>query len=280
MRTTLIVLVALLIATPAIANRVVTVTATNEGDAVVRLDYSFTATEGEPNRIRAFALEVSVDAGTFDAISDYKEGESSQYSGKGYGIFPGSIDLTNPEVPVWNDPVAPDTDRGAEDTGLGTDTVILEMGSLYAGSDANAPPSSGTLCKLQIVDCGMGATLSIAVEDAVRGGIVLENPPGDSPEDVTLTGCLVDCQPPPTCWDATECPGQSLGDATCDGGINFADLFKIKNSWLKSYGQAGYNCCANFDHIGSVNFADLFRIKNNWLTSGYGGTGNQDCPPE
>jgi len=275
MRTTMIVLVALLIAAPAMAVTDVTVTATDEGSKVVSINYTY-AGDG---RVRAFALKVSVDGGaTIDAVSNYKAGESSQYApGLGYGIFPGSIDLTDPQNPVWNDPVAPAEDRGAEGTGLGTSTVILEMGSLYTGGEPNAPAPEGTLCRLTLGNCSSTVNVTIQEEEAVRGGVVLENPPGDAPDSLTLTGCPVICAVP-TCWDAIECPGQSLGDASCDGSINLVDLFKVKQSWLKAYGQAGYNCCANFDHIGSVNLVDLFRIKTNWLTTGHGGNLNQNCP--
>jgi hypothetical protein len=84
-----------------------------------------------------------------------------------------------------------------------------------------------------------------------------------------------------TCWDAVnQCGGQPLGDATCDGSINFADLFALKLSVFKNAGQVGYNCCADFDHDGSVNFADLFILKVNVFTAGHTpATGVQACPP-
>ena len=94
-----------------------------------------------------------------------------------------------------------------------------------------------------------------------------------------------------TCWDPAHCPGQSRGDANCDGKINVLDLNMIKRSWLRSYDNPGgpdctwpntcYNCCANFsqDHTG-VNVLDLSILKDrwNWLASGLGGDGTQACP--
>jgi hypothetical protein len=83
-----------------------------------------------------------------------------------------------------------------------------------------------------------------------------------------------------TCWDPLECAGQPLGDATCDGTINFADLGPLKISFFKSKGQPGYNCCADFTRDGVVNFADLSPIKINFFTGPHNpATGNLRCPP-
>ena len=269
------------------AARTVTVTCATDGEdpGVVRIDYSFSGGPGEPNRVRAFALHVSVDVGTIDAISDYKEGESSQHGTKGYGIFPGSIDLTDPENPDWNDPVAPDEDRGAEGTGLGTDTVILEMGSLYAGGDPNAPPASGTLCRLTVSD---GCWMTIDEEQSVRGGIVLENPPGDEPDSTNLPSqceIKVYCFPDTPdyaaqyadyleykqynaiparvdCWCADDptncinppCVFQCDGDANGDteGLAKYRvygnDLALLLANWKKKITDPTIDPCADFDH--------------------------------
>lgn len=273
MRTTLIVLVALLVATPAMAVTDVTVSCEDEGDKVAKIDYSYSG----DGRVRAFALKVSVDVGTIDAISDYKTGESSQYApGLGYGIFPGSINLDDPENPQWNDPVAPEEDRGAEGTGIGTNTVILEMGSLYAGGEPNAPPATGTLCRLTVSD---GCTMTIEEEYLVRGGVVLEDPPGAAPDTLILTGCPI--EDIVNCWDNVgQCAGQGNGDGTCNGSINLGDLVALKAAW----GQSGPpwvppHCCSDYNHSGSVNLGDLVILKANWGTSGYvPSTGNQNCP--
>jgi len=81
-----------------------------------------------------------------------------------------------------------------------------------------------------------------------------------------------------TCWELFHCPGQPVGDATCDGKVNAVDMFKLKQSWLKSYGQVGYNCCADFNQNNVVNAVDIFILKQNWLASGLGGDGTQSCP--
>ncbi len=134
----------------------------------------YEATEQEP--IRAFALDITVDAGTIDAVSDFIIGESTVEI-PGYGIFPASfaqvisIDPNTGEVANWdvNDytPVAPADDPGALG-GLGTAGITLEMGALYAAEEA-APGLTGTLCLLQISEA---ATVSVKL-NAIRGGIVL-----------------------------------------------------------------------------------------------------------
>jgi hypothetical protein len=83
-----------------------------------------------------------------------------------------------------------------------------------------------------------------------------------------------------TCWDAAECAGQSLGDATCDGNVNLADLFALKAHFGKGAPWTPPECCADFTQDGSINLADLFILKAGFGTSGYSpSTSNQNCPP-
>lgn len=81
-----------------------------------------------------------------------------------------------------------------------------------------------------------------------------------------------------TCWDLFHCPGQPLGDATCDGKVNVMDIFKVKQSWLKNFGEVGYNQCADITRDCKVNLMDILKVKQNWLASGLGGDGTQSCP--
>ncbi|MFH1615770.1 MAG: DNRLRE domain-containing protein [Planctomycetota bacterium] len=82
----------------------------------------------------------------------------------------------------------------------------------------------------------------------------------------------------PICWDASHCPGQPIGDATCDGTVNALDMLRLKLSWMKCYGDPAYNCCADFDQNGCVNALDMLRLKLNWLKTGLGGDGTITCP--
>jgi hypothetical protein len=83
-----------------------------------------------------------------------------------------------------------------------------------------------------------------------------------------------------TCWDPGECDGQTLGDASCDGAVNFVDLGMVKAAFFTCKGHPDYNCCADFNHDGCVSFLDLGIIKQHFFTGGYSpATGEQRCPP-
>jgi hypothetical protein len=85
----------------------------------------------------------------------------------------------------------------------------------------------------------------------------------------------------PTCWDDTECPCQKYGDATCDGGLNLADLFALKSTFGRCAPWTGDQCCADFTHDGCVNLADLYILRGWHICFDPPGpsTGNQNCPP-
>jgi hypothetical protein len=160
---------------------------------------NYTCSAGEA--VRAFALEVSLDNGfIISGIDSYVRGESNSVT-PGYGIFPGSFrNVLTPENIDWQDlnymPIASTDDPDAAGTGLGTNKVILEMGSLYVG-DANKPGSAGTLCRLTVtpkyrgVDTnGFGpaeATMTFAV-NTLRGGVVLEDGSSVAPTVVASNG--------------------------------------------------------------------------------------------
>jgi hypothetical protein len=78
----------------------------------------------------------------------------------------------------------------------------------------------------------------------------------------------------PACWG---CPGQPFGDADGDGFVGSLDLLKLKQSWQKSTGQVGYNCCADFDHDGSVGSLDLLKIQQGWMSVHFS-CDNISCP--
>jgi len=150
------------------------------------IDVNYTCDAAES--VRAFALEITLDSGfVISDINNFVRGESNSVT-PGYGIFPGSFrNFLTPDEIDWQDlnymPIAPTEDPDAAGTGLGTNKVILEMGSLYVG-DVNKPGSAGTLCRLTVtplyrgVDTnGFGASesnLNLAV-NTLRGGVVLED---------------------------------------------------------------------------------------------------------
>jgi len=79
MKKIILALVVVLLATPAWAS--VTITVTDLGDGKAAIDYSGT------ELARAFALDITADAGTIDAISDFAVGDDNN----GYGIFPANF---------------------------------------------------------------------------------------------------------------------------------------------------------------------------------------------
>lgn len=300
-------LAVVLIATPAWAT--VAITVEDEGGGVAAINY---AVSGEPNKVRAVALDITVDTGTIDAISDFMKGE-----GPGFGIFPASfrdyitVDPATGEVTTWdvNDytPLADPNDPGALG-GLGTAGITIEMGALYyptGDSSPNAPPDSGTLCKVKVSEtCAM-----TVVENATRGGVVLTDPsvaPSVDTTDATAVTVTVgpeDCFPAaystyndwvamekPDCWCA---PDDGSG-YQCDGDVDGAtetffkyriygnDLGAIVDNWKKKIDDPTLNPCADIDHKSETFFKyrvygnDLGTVVNNWKKKDVDLAG--DCP--
>ncbi len=170
-----VLLAVLVVAGPALA--AVRITVEPDGNTAV-IGYE---TDGE--RVRAFALDITVDAGTIIGISDFIRGESTAEN-PGYGIFPANfsryitVDADTGDVAAWDineyTPVADPCDPGALG-GLGTAGITIEMGALYYPPDddsPNAPPTSGTLCRLTL---STEANVTVSLNE-VRGGIVLTDP--------------------------------------------------------------------------------------------------------
>jgi len=275
MKKIIFALIAFVFAAPALAT--VTITATDEGGGIVRISYTAVS---EPNKIRAFALNITVDSGaTIDGISDYNIGESNS-TAKGYGIFMGAIniDAGTGQVISYGTPVAPNTASGALG-GLGTPGITVEFGSLY--EDGNAPPDSGTLCRLDVN--GQGAAdynLGLATED-VRGGVVMEDGSTVTPIFIIRPEeCFPSGHPDYSEWVAVgkpDCwcyPRQCHGDA--DGQkegilitrwVSFNDLNIFIIEWQTD------DLCSDFDHREEgaiikrrVSFNDLAILVANWQT--------------
>jgi hypothetical protein len=224
------------------------------------------------NLPRAFALKIVLDGtGTFNlnGISGFKTGESvstTKGGTPGYGIFPARINIASTgTVNSYGNPLADSNDAGATGTGLGTNTVVLEFGSLYYG-DVNAPATSGTLCSLTFTK-GTATKATLSTEATYRGGIVLEDGTAvtDSNEVVFVTDCLspsateynkwVDYGKP-DCWCfRKQCRGDADGAKTLTKPVMSPDLTIFKAAFNKSKadvklvvsgGKPGI--CADFDH--------------------------------
>jgi hypothetical protein len=306
-----IILVVLVFTTEAWA--VVRILAEDEGGGVVSIKYE---TDGE--KVRAFALDITVSAGTIDAIFDYHVGESTTAE-PGYGIFPGSfgryttVDPDTGEVVNWDineyTPVADPYSVGALG-GLGTNGITIEMVALYyppGDSSPNAPPNSGTLCKIRVSEDCLGSIC----ENAARGGVVLTDPsimpivdsteawwpepPRPIPHDCFPTNNPAfsdwvavgkpECWCPPPYGSGYQCDGDADG-RTSGFPLNYrvfiGDLALIVENWKKKVDDPTLNPCADIDHKAQTLFKyrvyinDLAVIVRNWKKTDADLPG--DCP--
>ncbi len=239
------------------------------------------ATDGE--KVRAFALDITVDKGKIVGISDFIRGESTAAK-PGYGIFPANfaryitVNADTGEVAKWdvNDytPVADPCDSGALG-GLGTAGITIEMGALYYPTEdnsPNAPPNSGTLFKLTVSEA---ATVTIALNE-IRGGVVLTDP--DKPATVNLSQATAVVAPgasakgsgvdyaewvsvgSPACWTYPrqchgDADGQAVAGTTGTYYVGTADLNVLISAWQVKEPPAGpgiasieNGICADFGH--------------------------------
>ncbi len=277
MRKVSLILAVLLFAAPAWAANV-TVTATQVGDTnEVTITY---VTDG--NLPRAFALAVEVNDGvTIDILTPNHEGEST-VALKGYGIFPGTIDINDSgDVNDYGTPVAPNTppDNPGQ---LGSSSIVIEMGSLYDVNDSNnAPSQSGTLCSFNVSgEC----YVNLAEEDTYRGGIVMEDP--DETPSVALNGCWVilqnDCLiggnagtkeksdwddwGKPDCWCYQyQCRGDINGQKTTLWRVQSKDLTIFRAAFFQKDPELAAipnGICADLNHVKTT----LWRVQSKDLT--------------
>jgi hypothetical protein len=234
MKKLILVLVVLALAAPALAGDP-TVKAAQVGDTnVVVITYDVNETP-DGNLFRAFALTISVTAGTIGTPYDVDPN---------YYIYPGSIVINGGDVSDYGTPVAAQT----------SSSVTLEMGSLYASNDpcghTTAPPKSGVVCRVIVSDT---STVELEV-DSTRGGVVMEDTEGTFNVQ-TING---DVELGPVCWGYTyQCRGDidNIG-SNCD----IDDFFLFAASFGYSLGQPSYNECANLDHLGDNCDIDDFFI--------------------
>jgi hypothetical protein len=207
MKKMIFVLTALLLAAPAMANLVISCSA-NGND----VDINYNATE-DGNLPRGLGLEITVDnSATIDSISN----ESSDY-----WVYPGSI-VIDPCTGTMTDQGTPVA------SGLGTSTVILEMGSLHyptGPSDTNSPPLTGTLLTITVSgDC------NIAIAgNGERGNVVRYAATEIGSGDLTYTGCQVAGCP---------CPGDVANTGASpspDLQVDIGDLNYILIQMLTEY---------------------------------------------
>lgn len=287
MRKMVFALVIVMLATPAWAD--IAITATDLGGGLVAIDYSGS------ELARAFALDITVDAGTISTISDFAIGDNNN----GYGIFPANfsryitVDPESGQVTDWvvngYTPVADANDPGALG-GLGTNGITIEMGSLY---DTEAPPLEGRLCA---ITCSEPCRLTVTT-NATRGNVVLEDATEatvnlEAATDVPVAGVTAYTGPQPEQWEEVgepDCWISSINPRQCHGDIDGTsegkskywvstnDLDILIAAWEKTFpeidGQSlnGTSLiCADIDHLSQgknkyrVWTNDLDILISNW----------------
>lgn len=312
MKKMILALAVIMFATPAWAT--VTIIATDLGGGIVAIDYS----SDDAMLVRAFALDITVDAGTITNIGNFEIGDDNS----AYGIFPANfsryivVDPSTGEVSDWSvngyTPVADGNDPGALG-GLGTSGITIEMGSLYVN---NAPAKQGRLCT---VTCSETCNLSVT-PNAIRGNVVLEdateatlNLIGATNVPVTVTGVSQAPQvaatstaarinpiytgPHPNQWEAVgkpDCWCANINLRQCHGDadgmsegeekywVSFNDLAILTEAYNKPLELlTGNQICADLDHLAEG--PNQYRVSTNdlaILVNSYkvAGGPTPDCP--
>ncbi len=250
MRKTLLVIATLFITAQAYAGTVAIVV-NDIGDGWASIRYSADA------NVSAFGLKVTADSdANFIDINDYNVGECTA-AVQGYGIFPGTIDInaTTGLVDFNGTPVAPDTAPGAAGTGLGTGTLILEMGALYV--EGNEPALSGTLISVKVDgDC------NVCVEgEPIRGNVVLTDA-----TEATWSPAAPICTSISLAYDCGDCPLDITGwEFIPDGYVGPEDLTYL----LGLINGCSYQYCA----VGGLTDAEQCLDVTGWefIPDGYVG---------
>jgi hypothetical protein len=174
MKKIVLALVVLMLATPAWS--AVTITAEQVGSTNdVDIWYETTGT-GDGNEIRAFGLDITV--------STEAEIRSISNLDPNYWVYPGTngIDIndTTGAVDSTGTPVADPTQApGDTETGLDSNGITIEMGSLYIGA-ANAPDPCGRLLTLKVntnTNCTVNVIGNVArAGSGSKPGVVMKNP--------------------------------------------------------------------------------------------------------
>jgi hypothetical protein len=197
MKKILFMLVALLFTAPAWAAVDITAAVDDANDCVAII--SFNAT-GEPNLVRAFALDIQTD-------NDAKIVGVTLLSAD-YVIHPGTIVIdTAGTVTDYGSPVAPESDLPSDTLpGLDSNGVTIEMASLYAPvgpGSPNAPAPSGDLIAVQ-VDNACTLSISANVSRAGSSGVVMESPDELVTVNMPAPLALSDCGYEPECLSTND----------------------------------------------------------------------------
>lgn len=213
---------AMFLIAPAMAG--VVVTASQSGTDVT---ISYDSSSMDPNRVRAFALDIvlSNDCNVVSVVPGEAE----------YSIYPGSIQI-DPDTGAILDPgtCVGDADEYPDVTMPGPNSVTVEMGSLDTSG-----PSSGEVCTITVEEIACVMTVT---ENAARGGIVMEDVDVDSDPDLSAVAAF------PIDFGCA-CMGDLVGATTADPPDLFIDTEDLKKMigmlneayfWSGMFGTAEY----------------------------------------
>jgi len=281
-------LMALLIATPAMA--AVTLTVSQVGDTNEAIIGYAGAGTVEANIPAGFGLTITADNGKKINVCTPKiTGESTQAL-PGYGIFPGTIDINSlGGVVSYGTPVEPNQLHNSGKSVLRSNQIIVALGALYSGSN-NKPADTGELCRIKV--SGLDCNVTVTPEVPFRGGVVARNASAINVSPVTkklVKGVTICFTGPalelaqwnivgqPACWCSSTNPRQCHGDAANDkqGKSNYwvstNDLSILQAAWNKPYASLTTGqICADFDHFAQgkssyrVSTNDLSILQANW----------------
>jgi hypothetical protein len=224
MKKILLVFAVALLASPALAT--VTVTCEADGNQV-----TVKFTSNEPNKVRAFALDI------FCTDANIIAGSVSDVN-PDYFIHPGSFDVN--ESGVVQGTVVCDACYPGTQAGPGSSSMSTEQGSLYEiGVDPAPNQVDVVLFKFRVDgDC----TVDIN-ENTIRGGVVMENP-DENPTVDTSSSCEVSLA---ACW-----PCYTLGDiagkpwvngGAPDGLVDGFDVTKLGSKWGSTSTDTDWDAC-------------------------------------
>lgn len=235
----------------------------------VAADGTVTYANPEGQRIRAMALDISVNTGQITGLSGYKTDGYSTSGSPGYGIYMTSIDLSVPASPVWGSPDAATADNPHSAGDIPGAAITVELGSLY---DPDVPAdgpveASGTLCVLEVDTTP--AVVTIALNTDI-GGIILEDNSSAALAGASGGTITLGVYDGPACWEYAQiCRGDSDGSSFVDT----ADWPHFRDSFFKGYGDAAYDPCGDYDMSGFVDTVDWPAFRDNFYTSPTG-----SCP--
>jgi len=233
----------------------------------------------DANRVRAFALDITLDKPAGDAAANPVIKSVTVLNAK-YWVYPGQITIVDGNVTDYGTPVGDPCVYPGTLPGLDSNGVTVELGSLYVGGP-NAPPTAGNLLKIVVND---NCVIKVAPNE-IRGGVVMEDGssgtiwPADKPLNLYTRAdkAVWRAVGRPKCWcrgiNARQCHGDAdgLSQQKQNYWVFTNDLTILQGAWQIAGGPLTTpGICADYDHLPQqkANFRvftnDLTILQQNW----------------